>query len=752
MAVYQNIGTEWSNNDPTATELQSSIGWLSGGSYVVAWVDGNGGENNIRAQIFNSDGSLVGGEFIVNAPNDPPAWQVKAFPTIALLDNGNFVIAWDESYRGTNGSGIMAHVFDQNGGSVGAPFLAGTYSNSNIANGTQPHIIAAGSDQFYVLSLGALPYDSYNVFAQKVDSAGNILGVHTNISDIVLAQGQGAFLFDSARISSGNTVVSYLIYDGNSTTQSLSVSARIVDANMQPIGLEIIVDASSPNAMGYSRELIAVAALADGGFVVNWEENSPTSSSVTDFWVQRYDNVGTALGLPILVTSIPNNNNGYSGSDIAVLDDGNFLVTWQGDGSTYVAVSTIGQLFDASGQKVGIPFHISSGSGRYSQVTAIDGGGFAVTYLDNFTNSGNAASRAFSYGIQPATQGDDIILVRQGHIDAVNGLSGNDTINGNMQNNFLYGGLGNDVLYGGKGKDLLDGGADVDTATYFDSTGAVKANLSLTAAQNTGASGIDTLLSIENLIGSRFADTLIGNSDPNRLVGGAGNDKLDGGGGVDRLEGGAGNDIYTVDNVDDLIVEIVGEGTDLVNASVSFDLGSIFFFPGMDTIENLTLTGSANIDGMGNQLANKITGNAGDNVLSGNGGKDNLSGGAGNDTLIGGFGADILTGGLDSDRFEFNFLSASIDKDTVKDFVSGTDTIALSVAAFGGLAGYGLGALDPGELAFGTRATTAAQHLIYNPATGALLYDADGLGGVAAITLALLTGHPPLAESDIILF
>jgi Ca2+-binding RTX toxin-like protein len=63
------------------------------------------------------------------------------------------------------------------------------------------------------------------------------------------------------------------------------------------------------------------------------------------------------------------------------------------------------------------------------------------------------------------------------------------------------------------------------------------------------------------------------------------------------------------------------------------------------------LTGVGNIAGNGNELANVITGNAGNNALSGNGGNDTLIGNAGNDTLNGGTGADAMTGGAGNDTY-----------------------------------------------------------------------------------------------------
>ncbi len=227
------------------------------------------------------------------------------------------------------------------------------------------------------------------------------------------------------------------------------------------------------------------------------------------------------------------------------------------------------------------------------------------------------------------------------------------------------------------------------------------------------------------------------------LIGLGGADKLDGGEGADRMEGGIGNDLYWVDNANDQVVELTGEGTDTVNASVSHALS--------DNVEKLILTGTAATDGTGNGLNNSITGNAGANILSGLAGNDTLKGGEGDDRLNGGAGKDVLTGGLGADSFVFDTLETSANKDTVKDFVSGVDHIEIAIDAFAALAGYGLGALDAGELAFGTKATAADQHLIYNSANGALYYDADGLGGAAQVQIALLSGKPLIDAGDIVL-
>ncbi|WP_374413182.1 family 16 glycosylhydrolase [Novosphingobium colocasiae] len=134
--------------------------------------------------------------------------------------------------------------------------------------------------------------------------------------------------------------------------------------------------------------------------------------------------------------------------------------------------------------------------------------------------------------------------------------------------------------------------------------------------------------------GNALDNRLIGNAAANVLTGLAGNDYLDGFGGADTLIGGLGDDTYKVDNASVKIVENAGEGTDSVLSTITYRLG--------DNLENLRLDGTADLDGTGNALANRLVGNDGANVLTGLDGNDYLDGGAGADTLTGGKGDDTF--------------------------------------------------------------------------------------------------------------
>ncbi|MBK6850112.1 MAG: hypothetical protein IPG93_00525 [Burkholderiales bacterium] len=134
--------------------------------------------------------------------------------------------------------------------------------------------------------------------------------------------------------------------------------------------------------------------------------------------------------------------------------------------------------------------------------------------------------------------------------------------------------------------------------------------------------------------GDASANVLTGNAGNNHLNGLDGNDVLNGGAGVDTLAGGLGNDTYVVDSVTDVIVENLNEGTDTLQSSVSIAALAA-------NVENLVLTGGAAINGVGNDLANRLNGNPGANTLTGGVGNDMLDGGVGADRLVGGVGNDL---------------------------------------------------------------------------------------------------------------
>lgn len=213
------------------------------------------------------------------------------------------------------------------------------------------------------------------------------------------------------------------------------------------------------------------------------------------------------------------------------------------------------------------------------------------------------------------------------------------------------------------------------------------------------------------LSGTAVDDIINGLGGDDTLKGLGGNDTLDGGTGLDKMFGGAGNDTYIVDAAGDLVYEtttttgtVNAGGIDTVMASVSYSLSGS---NGRQYIEKLTLTGSANINAIGNNLANILTGNAGNNRLDGGRGADKLIGGLGNDVYVIDNVGDVVTenasAGLDSVQSKITHtLEANVENMTLLGIgaINGTGN-SLGNALTGNAANNVLSGLDGNDKIIG---------------------------------------------------
>lgn len=221
--------------------------------------------------------------------------------------------------------------------------------------------------------------------------------------------------------------------------------------------------------------------------------------------------------------------------------------------------------------------------------------------------------------VQIAGNALDNILVGNALDNQLSGGDGNDSLFGQAGNDQLDGGTGADLLVGGIGDDIyvVDDAGDVVAEAAGEGYDIVQSSVTF----NASTSAVEDI----ELTGTGNVDAT-GNDLANNIIGNGGNNRLDGGAGIDVMIGGAGNDTYVVDSTFDAVIENPASGTDLVESSITYTLGS--------NLENLTLTGTANINGTGNAGNNTITGNAGNNTLFGGSGNDTLIGGAGNDVFV----------------------------------------------------------------------------------------------------------------------
>ncbi len=234
--------------------------------------------------------------------------------------------------------------------------------------------------------------------------------------------------------------------------------------------------------------------------------------------------------------------------------------------------------------------------------------------------------------------GDNFLYGNSGN-NVLNGMSGNDSLLGNAGNDTLQGGGGGDTMWGGSGDDVyyVDNVGDSIyeyTTPGVDDGGYDKVISSISYTLTTYVEELDLIGSANiNGTGNSGDNYIYGNSGNNLLSGLAGADTLVGNGGIDTLVGGTGEDLYIVSNSATVITETNAPQWDTVWSSVSYTLSA--------NVEELDLTGSANINATGNTGDNWLFGNSGNNLLSGLDGNDTLvSTNGGNDTLVGGNGDD----------------------------------------------------------------------------------------------------------------
>ena len=698
------------NTTVVGTQIQPSITPLSFGGYVISWADYSGtgseqGTSGIKAQMFDDFGERVGGEVSVNTTT----LGTQAEPAITSLPGGGFVVGWsDYSGQGgdTTGTSIKTKLFTPLPGQGPPPHII-----------TTPDTLAATEDapsQYIAADLAANDRDAGN-------EALTVTGVTAVSGGTVLLNPDGTIDFTPTANFSGRATFNYTVVDESGFTATGRVAVNVAPVNDPPVGVDDTIGIGQNGGNIAAGALLANDINVDPGDVLSVVGVSATTAS------------GFALGLA------------------------NGVISYN-PGTTYQAL--------AAGQTVtdSFSYTVSDTSGLTSSAN--------VTLVIAGINDAPVSTALSNASVNENATGGTVVGTLSG-VDPDNG----DTLTWSLTNNAS----GRFVVDAVTGIISVANGAVLDFETaptqqivaratdsggLFIETGYTIALNNLPEPKsytgdngaNAFAAGTNDLWTINGLGGN---DTLTGNASSDTIYGGAGNDSIDGGGGADSLIGGIGNDLYVVDNVGDRITENAGEGTDTVYASVTYVIDA--------NVENLVMLGTADLNATGNDLTNTITGNAGNNLIDGGLGKDfllgndgndtliggvgndSLQGGAGDDVLIGGAGVDELTGGAGADRFVFDSLTVTADRDTIKDFAHGVDKLVFSESAFAAFAGTPVGDLPSNMFVAGSQALTADQHVIWNAATGALFYDADGAGGAAQVQIAVLQAGATVTFQDIAL-
>ncbi len=619
---------------PTTANLNGTGNTLSniitGNSGDNTLNDGNGGTDTLIGGLGNDTYVINNAADIITENASEGTDTVQSSVSYTLGANiENLTLTGSGNLNGTGNSlnNIITGNAGNNildGGTGTDTLIGGTGNDTYIVNNTAD-IITENASEGTDLVQSSVNYTlGANIENLTLTGSGNLNGTGNTLSntltgnsgDNTLNDGNGGtdtliggLGNDTYIVSNAADIITENASEGTDTVQS-SVSYTL-GANIENLTL-------TGGSVGTSISAKVGQTNMYGMFGLNTDPTTDANYTSLDY--AFYANADGTL-------SIVENGNFLSGFGTYSTADV-FTVTYDGSAIHYLKNGVeLRQVATAGGQT--FYFDSSLYSTGFTLNSVQTGGAALIAGSTNIAVNGSTITKTGSAGwgnagAYTATTGTPTTANLNGTgntlSNIITGNSGDNTLNdGNGGTDTLIGGLGNDTY-------VINNAADIITENASEGTDTVQSSVSYTLGANIENL---TLTGSGNLNGT-------GNSLNNIITGNAGNNILDGGTGTDTLIGGTGNDTYIVNNTADIITENASEGTDLVQSSVNYTLGA--------NIENLTLTGSGNLNGTGNTLSNVITGNSGDNTLNdGNGGTDTLIGGLGNDTYIVSNAADIIT-------------------------------------------------------------------------------------------------------------
>lgn len=515
------------------TDTANYLGSMSGYSFgvnashqiTITDIDPVNGDDGTDTLVRAEQASFIDGTVSLRSYDETTVNTFTLYdqshPAMTLLLDGGYVVTWTSGSQDGDSNGIYAQRFDAIGNSVGGEIRVNTYTLQAQALPA----IATLANGDYVITWHSLWQDGYEygIYAQRYDANGNTLGGETQISTYAAASQTSPAI---AALGNGDYVVTWESYSQG------GIFAQRYDLNGNPLGSETHVDTFA----GGFQSSPAIAALADGGYIVTWQSGYQDYTDGGGIYAQRYDASGIAVGAEtrINTATVPDQLH----PAISALNDGGYVVAWQSYGQDGSQWGIYAQRFDLSGNAVGAETQVNTTTTGAQDSPALAGladGGYLVTWLSY--GVGTFAQR-YDAGGNPV--GGETLLTKPS--EAIAALSGGGYI--------VTG-----TPYNGMSWEVYAQRYDADGNIVHQFTGDANANQMTADSASVvfdGAAGNDTLTGgsgADVVNGGLGADYAAGGDGNDFIIGEAGNDTLTGGAGADTLTGGSEADFFVIDNL-----------------------------------------------------------------------------------------------------------------------------------------------------------------------------------------------------------
>jgi hypothetical protein len=325
------------DTDNRGNQTAASIALLDNGNYIITWSDNNpdplspGDAWDVYARIFQPNGTAIGNEFRINGSAEHFALNNQFNSSVATSSNGNFVVTWvtqnqiDANFDPLDpGDGIYARVFNQSGAAVTAEFAVNT---TIINNQLKPTVAMADNGSFVIVWESLMQDGSVEgVYGQRFNAAGAKQGGEFQINQTT---NRGQRTASVAMAGDGSFVVVWVNDEG--TVFGEDVYGRRYDSNGNALGGEFRVAnfGSTTALVGNQRDPI-VTITQDGGFIVTWTDGNSGAAgdnSGTGVMARRFSSTGLPLEPAFLVNATRVTGDQDSAST-ATNATGDFIVAW----------------------------------------------------------------------------------------------------------------------------------------------------------------------------------------------------------------------------------------------------------------------------------------------------------------------------------------------------------------------------------------------------------------------------------------